>query len=89
MTIMVSEDDRRSMKNMIVEMTNCLERIAAEQDQMKEIAADAESKFNIKKKIVKRMAKTMYKSNYSDLQKETEHFELLYEAVVEGKVLED
>jgi len=89
MAIVVSEEDRKAMKAMIVEMTNCLERIEGEKEQMKEIAGEAEEKFKIKKKFVNKMAKTMFKHNYADLLQETEHFEFLYEAVVEGKILTD
>jgi hypothetical protein len=84
MSILASESDRKAMKMMIVEMTNCLERIDAEKEQMKEIAEAAEEKFSIKKKFVNKMARTMYKHNYADLQQESEHFEILYETVVEG-----
>lgn len=88
MTIMVSVVDRKAMKTMIVEMTNCLERIDGEKEQMKEITAAAEDKFGIKKKFINKMARTMFKHNYADLQQETEHFEFLYEAVVEDTNIE-
>ena len=77
--------DRDKLKTMIVEMTNCLERIDAEREQMKEIADAAEKTFDIKKKFLNKMARTMFKHNYSDLQTENEHFELLYETVCEGR----
>ena len=84
MSIVLSPEDRKALKSMIVEMTHCLERIDSEKEQMKEIAEAAEEKFEIKKKFINKMARTMYKHNYADLQQETEHFELLYETVVEG-----
>mgnify|MGYP000338845105 CR=1 FL=1 len=84
MSVLASPADRKAMKAMIVEMTNCLERIDGEKEQMKDIAEAAEEKFSIKKKFVNKMARTMYKHNYADLQQESEHFEILYETVVEG-----
>ncbi len=90
MTITVNAGDRKKMKSMIVEMTNCLERIDSEKEAMKDIAEVAEDQFSIKKKYINRMARTMFKHNYADLQSENESFEFLYEAVVEGKgILED
>ena len=90
MTIIVNPDDRRALKAMVVEMTNSLERIDGEREQMKEIASAAEEKFGIKKKYINKMAKTMFKHSYADLQSENESFELLYEAVIEGNsTLED
>jgi hypothetical protein len=78
--------DRAKFKAMLVEMTKCLQRIDDEKESMKEIAAEAEEKFEIKKKIVSKLARTMYKHNYLDLQEENNHFEFLYESVIEGKI---
>jgi len=89
MSIVVSPEDRKAMKAMIVEMTNCLERIDGEKEQMKDIADAAEEKFGIKKKFINKMARTMFKHNYADLQQESEHFEFLYEAVVEGTGIQE
>jgi len=83
MTITVNESDRKSMKAMIVEMTVCLEKIEGQKEAMKDIADAAEEKFEIKKKYINRMAKTMFKSSYKDLQSENEAFEYLYEAICE------
>jgi len=77
------------VKTMIVEMTNCLNRIDAEREQMKDIASSVEEKFGIKKKIINKIARTMFKHNYADLQSENEHFEFLYEAIAEGKKVEE
>jgi len=85
MSITVSAADRKKMKSMIVEMTNCLERIDSEKEAMKDIAEVAEDQFGIKKKYINKLARTMFKHNYADLQSENESFEFLYEAVVEGK----
>ena len=89
MTIVVNPDDRRAMKSMIVEITNSLERIDGEREQIKSIAEAAEEKFGIKKKFINKMARTMYKHSYADLQSENESFELLYESVIEGNISED
>ncbi len=85
MTIVVSGDDRKKMKAMIVEMTNCLERMESEKEAMKDIADVAEDQFGIKKKYINKLARTMFKHNYADLRQETEHFEFLYEAVIAGE----
>jgi len=76
--------DRKKMKTMLVEMTHCLQRADDERESMKEIAAEIESQFNISKKIANKLARTMFKHSYSDLQAENEHFEFLYESIVEG-----
>ncbi len=83
MSIVVNPEDRKALKSMIVEMTNSLERIDGEKEHMKDIAEAAEDKFSIKKKYINKMARTMFKHNYADLQSENESFELLYESVIE------
>lgn len=80
-----NESDRRKMKAMIVEMTNCLLRVDSERELLKEISAAASEEFGIKKALINKLARTMFKNNYADLQAENEHFEFLYEAVVDGK----
>lgn len=81
----INPKDRTELKAMLAEMTNCMQRIDDEREHMGDIAKAAEEKFGIKKKIIRKLASTMYKHNYADVQQENEHFEFLYEALVEGK----
>lgn len=75
----------KALKSLIVEMTNCLQRMDDEREQMKDIAEAGEEKFSIQKKHLNKLARVMYKHNYQDLQAENEHFEYLYEAVMENR----
>jgi len=84
MTI-VNEVELKALKGVLVELTVCLQRIDEQKEQMKSIIEDAEDKFEIKKKIISKMGKTMYNRNYEDLHEENQHFEILYEAVVGDK----
>jgi len=85
-TIPSSPTDRQKMKQMLAEMTHCLQRADDEKESMKEIADAVHNQFDVPKKIVNKLARTMYKHNYADLQAENEDFELLYETLVEGKL---
>lgn len=69
------------LKAMIVEMTHTFSKIDSEREHAKEIASAAAETFAIPKKMVNKIARTMYKHNYTDLQQENEQFELLYESV--------
>jgi hypothetical protein len=80
-----SPSDRQKFKLMLVEMTKCLQKIDDEKESLKEIANSAQEQFSVKKKLVSKLARTMYKHNYADLQAENDHFETLYETLVEGK----
>lgn len=78
--------DRQMLKQVLVEMTNCMLRVDSEKEAMKELADSASEKFEIPKKIINKIARTMYKRNYSSLQAENEDFSLLYETLVESKI---
>ncbi len=77
--------DRQKLKMAIGEITNCLLRIDSEREAMKEIISAASSQYGVDKKMIRKIATTMYKHNYSDVQAENEEFELLYESLVEGR----
>lgn len=85
MNEVINAKDLQALKVMIVEMTKCLQTMDQEREAMKEISEAAEEKFGIKKKYINKVARTMFKRNYSDIQSENEHFEDLYESIAEGK----
>ena len=77
--------EREKMKGMLTEITHRLRQIDDNREAMKEIADEVVKTYGIQKKTVTKLARTMYKHNYADLQSENEHFEILYESLVEGK----
>jgi hypothetical protein len=77
-----NDKERKKLKAMLVEMTNSFSKVDAERDACKEIADEAVRQFELPKKIINKLARTMYKRNYADLQQENEDFELLYETLV-------
>ena len=81
----VSANERPELKIMLVEYTKLLQANDTNRESMKDIAGACEEKFGIKKKLISKLAKTMYKHNYADLQQENEHFSFLYESLVEGR----
>jgi len=81
----INAKERIELKTMLVEMTKLFQMTDDNKEALKDIASTAEEKFGIKKKHINKLPKTMYKHNYADLAAENEHFEYLYEAVIEGK----
>ncbi len=80
--IQITPEDRKSIKDMVVELTICLEKIDKQKQHMKDIGEVAKDKFAMKPATLNKMAKTMYKESFADLQAENEAFAFLYEAVV-------
>lgn len=88
-SVTLSAPERDKLKQCLVEITNVLARVDAEKDHQKEITARIKEEFGIKPAQANKLARVMYKHNYSDLQAEQEDFEYLYETLVEGKKAED
>lgn len=77
--------DRQKLKAMLTEITHCMLRIEDEQSAIKDIVDDAAEKFDVDKKLLKKLAKTMHKRNYSDVMHENESFETFYTILIEGQ----
>jgi hypothetical protein len=84
-TIPSSSEDRKKIKTMLTEATHCMQRAEDERQSIKEIIDDAYAKFDIPKKILRKIATTMYKHNYEDVTAENDDFESLYEILVNSK----
>jgi len=80
-----SPADRQKMKMMLSEVTNCMQRISDEKESIKEIVNEISGQFGVPKKIVNKVARTMFKRDFQDRVAEEEHFQELYETLVEGK----
>jgi hypothetical protein len=76
-----SAEDHRKILSAITEASDCLVRISAERDLIKDIADDISKKYNIPKKFVNRMIRTHHKSNFNEQIAEAETFETLYQTV--------
>jgi hypothetical protein len=68
---------------MLIEMTRRMDRIEQEKQAKDEIANNAVALFGLKKKYINKLATTMHKRNFGELQTENSAFEFLYEAVVQ------
>jgi hypothetical protein len=77
--------DRQKFKQALAEITACMQRMDDEREHIKDITKMVEESFEIKAKVTRKLASTMYKHNYADVQSEHEHFEFLYESIVEGR----
>lgn len=81
-----TETDRKKLKSLLAALTHDLQIIDDRRECMKESIAEISQEFNIDKKIVRKLATTMYKHNYTDVVEEMEHFQDLYETLVEGRL---
>lgn len=77
--------DLKNIKVAIRDINDCLIRIAAEREAIKDIVADLAEKYELPKRYVNRMAKTYYKQSFDKEATEHDDFSELYVAVTEVK----
>lgn len=80
-----SPTDRKKIKEMLGEICKCMQRIDDERSAKKDIVDEISQQFKLPKKLINKLASTMHKRSYEDVQAENEDFEIIYESVVEGK----
>lgn len=87
--ILNNPEERKKFKTMLAVLTTHMYDIDVHKESMKETVESMSADYGLDKKVINKLAKTMYKSNYGSLQEENRHFETLYEILVEGKIRDD
>ena len=83
---LTNPEELKKFKSVLVSVTHYLHIIDEQRDAIKENIEEAATIFSIDKRIIRKLANVMYKSNYADIQEENNHFELLYEALIASKI---
>ena len=78
----LNESQKTELKNAIRELNDSMTRVAAERDFQKEALKEISDKTGVNKKIIRRMAKVYFKSNYAEEQEENRQFEEFYDGVM-------
>ena len=75
--------DKKKIKDALFEISNCMTRIAAEKELIKDIVNDLSENFELPKKQVNKIAKVYHKSNYSQQVADSDEFQTMYESLFE------
>jgi hypothetical protein len=78
----LNESQKTELKNAIREMNDSMTRAASERDFQKETLTNISDKTGVDKKIIRRMAKVYFRSNYAEEQEENRQFEEFYDGVM-------
>jgi len=78
----LTDQQKTELKNAIRELNDSMTRVAAERDFQKDTINAISDKTGVDKKIVRRMAKVYFKSNYAEEQEENRQFEEFYDGVM-------
>jgi DNA-binding IclR family transcriptional regulator len=83
--ILANPQERQKFKSALASLTHYFEIIDQQKEGIKESVAEISQQYGVDKKIVRKLASTMYKHNYASIQEENEHFATLYETIIEGR----
>lgn len=76
-----TEQELEKLKKGIREMSDVMTMMEAQRETMKNIIDDVYDELKIPKKIIRKIAKTYHKQNFSEQRTENEEFELFYEGI--------
>jgi hypothetical protein len=76
------EEDRKKLKDVLTEVSNSMIRIKSEREFIKEAIEEAAEKFQMNKKILRKMAKVYHNNSFTYEIMEMEEFQTLYESIV-------
>lgn len=72
-------EEQKVIKDCLSEMVDAMIRVSAERELMKEIVKRVKEDTTVNPKVFRRMAKTQFQSNFSEVVAEDEEFVELYE----------
>ena len=74
--------DKVELKGILTEISNSMIRVKSEREFIKEAIDAAAEKFQMNKKLLRKMAKVYHNNSFTDELMEMEEFQKLYESVV-------
>lgn len=81
MSLPQDPEQRKAIRKVLDEVSGCLTRIESERDYISETIKKLSEEYQINKKVLRRMAKTYHKQNFSAEIAENEQFETMYEQI--------
>ena len=76
------DQDKKDILGVLTEISNSMLRIKSEREYIKEAIDAAAEKYNMNKRILRKMAKVYHNNSFTDEVTEMEEFQALYESVV-------
>ena len=78
----LTPQQKQTLRKVIQELNDSMTRIAAEREFIKEAVKDVSEKMHLDNKVVRRMAKTYFKSTFNEESEENKMFEDFYTLVL-------
>lgn len=84
-----SPDERKKFKTALSMVTEYLQQQDDIKEGMSETIAAISAEYGLDKKVIRKLATTMYNHSYATLLEENNHFSELYEQCIEGQLRSD
>lgn len=81
MSLPQDPEARKAIRKVLDELSGSMTRIEGERDYITETIKKLSEEYQINKKVLRRMAKTYHRQNFSSEIAENEEFETMYEQV--------
>lgn len=81
--IVTNPADKKKIKDALFEISNCMTRVDAEKELIKDIINDLADNFELPKKTVRKIAKAYHKQNFTQEVADSEEFQELYESILD------
>lgn len=78
-----TNEELKILKNGMRELSDVFTMQESQREVVRDILNSLHEELKIPKKIIRKMAKTYHKSNYSEVLAEQEEFELLYSGIID------
>lgn len=79
----LTDQQKKELKDAVRQLNDSMTRVASERDFQKEAINEVSDKTGVDKKIIRRMAKVYYQSNYSEVVEEQKNFEEFYSNIMQ------
>jgi hypothetical protein len=76
------DQDKKDILGVLTEISNSMLRIKSEREYIKEAIDAAAEKYDMNKRILRKMAKVYHNNSFTDEVTEMEEFQAIYESVV-------
>lgn len=81
--------DRKKIRDLIFEMSGALQAIEDKRSFMKDVATAIQEEYQIPKKVTMKMARTVHKQNYREVEAEVDQFTTAFETLFAGTSSDD
>ena len=79
-----TDEELNKLKKGLAELSDVMTMKQAQSDTMKEIVSALHEELNLPKKMIRKLAVTYHKANYSEVVAEQEEFEALFSGIIEA-----